>query len=321
MANEQMKCNLTYAEAAEILGVHKQTVSNYVDRGILKLSLSNAKAVTSESVKNLLNQHSDFVEIAREVDKLQSEIEEEKETLLKRKKEVQAQEEMLRQKKVTYQSLDYIGDILCIFFDSFGDKLSKREKEVLKAIVARQDLTTIAQNIGLSRERTRQIFQKSLRRLAMCERAQDLKEENARLKKDVELKDLTISGLNAKIAELDDSLEIQQLLRGSKSAYVSVPAEWMRPLGEVELSVRSYNCLSLMGVLYIADLAFIENKSLARMRNLGSKSLAEIDRLKRRNGMPWARIKDVREINKIEGDERVAVSYVVLEERRKQFEK
>lgn len=55
-----MKNTLTYTEAAEILGVHRQSVANYVDRGLLVRSTTNRKAVTRESVENLMIRYRNF---------------------------------------------------------------------------------------------------------------------------------------------------------------------------------------------------------------------------------------------------------------------
>ena len=48
------------------------------------------------------------------------------------------------------------------------------------------------------------------------------------------------------------------------------------PIEELELSVRSYNCLKRAGILTVQDLTNITESSMMKVRNLGKKSLDEV---------------------------------------------
>ena len=48
------------------------------------------------------------------------------------------------------------------------------------------------------------------------------------------------------------------------------------PVGDLELTVRSYNCMKAEGINYIGDLVQITENTLLKTPNLGKKSLTEI---------------------------------------------
>jgi len=48
------------------------------------------------------------------------------------------------------------------------------------------------------------------------------------------------------------------------------------PIEELDLSVRSYNCLKRAGINTIEDLVRKTEEDMLKIRNLGKKSLAEI---------------------------------------------
>ena len=48
------------------------------------------------------------------------------------------------------------------------------------------------------------------------------------------------------------------------------------PIEELELSVRSYNCLKRAGIVNVEDLANKSEADMMKLRNLGKKSLDEV---------------------------------------------
>ncbi len=51
----------------------------------------------------------------------------------------------------------------------------------------------------------------------------------------------------------------------------------MRPIDTLDLSARSYNCLEKAGIEYVGELLLMDRKDLKAIKNLGKKSLDEID--------------------------------------------
>lgn len=314
-----MKNTLTYTEAAELLGVHRQSVANYVDRGLLVRSTTNRKAVTRESVESLMNQRHDFVQIAQEVDAMKEELLREKEMLAAAREDVKGKIEYNKAKGIAHQNIGYICDALLVYLDSFGDKLSPREKKVVQSVLAYSDMSAIGDEMGLTACRVREIFQKNLRRLAASQRAADLKQEYMRMKEEMEVKDETIKSLKMQIGTLKNQLHIEEIMSGAEEGYVSVDARWLAKIGEVSMSVRSYNVLRAVGLEYVYELAFLSRNDMIRYRNFGRKSLNEVELLKDKLGMPDY-VLEISDFGKHGGKERVAVPFALLEGRRRQLQ-
>ena len=49
-----------------------------------------------------------------------------------------------------------------------------------------------------------------------------------------------------------------------------------RPIEELELSVRSFNCLKRSGISTVGDLACKSENDMMKVKNLGKKSLDEV---------------------------------------------
>ncbi|MEC9399101.1 MAG: DNA-directed RNA polymerase subunit alpha C-terminal domain-containing protein, partial [Myxococcota bacterium] len=71
--------------------------------------------------------------------------------------------------------------------------------------------------------------------------------------------------LEPEVAEEDDEPEFNENL--------------LRPVDELELSVRSFNCLQNAGIKYIGDLVLKTEADMLKTKNFGRKSLKEIKEL------------------------------------------
>ena len=314
-----MKYDLSYTEAAEILGVHRESVSNYVKRGLLKSSKTNAKAVTLKSVNNLLNNHSDLTDLGKEVAQMKEELLKEKEELAKARQNVKDKLEYNKAKGVTFQNLGYICDALLVYLDAFGGRLNEREKKIVRAVFAHADLSLIGENFGLTKNSIREIFHKSLRRLANSQRAADSIAMNSELQQKIMNQEEIINYLKTSIEYYKKKLHIEEVIQ--ESDYVSIPTSWARSIKEASLSVRSYNCLRAAGVEFVYELAFLSKYDFIRWRNFGIKSLNEVEIFKTSLGMTDNRICDVTEINKIPSFGRTVIPFAVLETSRRKWQK
>lgn len=89
---------------------------------------------------------------------------------------------------------------------------------------------------------------------------------------------------------LKDQLEIFVDLQGQdegqeEAADVYIDPMLLRPVDELELTVRSANCLKAENIIYIGDLVQRTEVELLRTPNLGKKSLTEIKDVLSENGM------------------------------------
>jgi DNA-directed RNA polymerase subunit alpha len=72
---------------------------------------------------------------------------------------------------------------------------------------------------------------------------------------------------------------------GSKSVETQFDAILLRPVDELELTVRSANCLKAENIHYIGDLVQRTEVELLRTPNLGKKSLTEIKEVLESHGL------------------------------------
>ena len=64
------------------------------------------------------------------------------------------------------------------------------------------------------------------------------------------------------------------------------------PIEELELSVRSYNCLKRAGISTVEDLASKSEADMMKVRNLGKKSLDEVTNKLHSLGLDFVREED-----------------------------
>lgn len=187
------------------------------------------------------------------------------------------------EKKTPEEKLEAIGNVSpYALLKALDDKwFSDRERKVL-TLRYRDGLTLekTGEVFGVQRERIRQIQARALRklrhprlsrhyRLDTMERWHEAEEELSKVRlENVRLQnrlDALMEVASHKItpAELD---EIEKERERKQSARID----------EMELSVRSYNCLCRANIRYVKDLEGMTIEKLAKVRNLGRKSMNEV---------------------------------------------
>ena len=155
--------------------------------------------------------------------------------------------------------------------------LTEREQGVLMHRFQRKlTLEQCGKEYGLTRERIRQIEAKALRKLRHTTRANMMKS-------------VPLTELQAKHAEyckLKDEYEwlkkaFESLTAQKAEPGVIIPmaehaSRLEMPIEELDLSVRSYNCLRRSGKKTLRDIVEMTESELMGVRNLGSKSASEI---------------------------------------------
>ena len=100
----------------------------------------------------------------------------------------------------------------------------------------------------------------------------------------IELNGPFIPAVNMSYLEIDGEIIIgDPLERKEETADEKRPEEIK--VEDLDLSVRSYNCLSRAGIQTLADIAGMNHIQLCRIRNLGRKSVIEVERKCREYGV------------------------------------
>ena len=135
------------------------------------------------------------------------------------------------------------------------EKLSEREQMIMWSRYAeKKTLCEVAKELNVTRERIRQIEAKALRKLGhprnrSCVMAISVKQHQD------------------EISEYEEEMK-------KNGALPKVIAE--TPIEELDLSVRAYNCLKRARINTVGQLQEMTEEKLLRVRNLGRKSLEEI---------------------------------------------
>lgn len=159
--------------------------------------------------------------------------------------------------------------------------LTDREQMVLEMrFVHGMFLGQCGKHLNVSRERIRQIEAKAIRKL-----------RNPRFAKHYLLDTLDKAfEIDAERARLERE---NMMLREKLEKYENIPKPKAEPrkidIDDMELSVRSYNCLRRAGFNFVDDLDGKTVEDLKRVRNLGMKSLREVVEKAKQFGVeiPW----------------------------------
>lgn len=155
-------------------------------------------------------------------------------------------------------------------FEQSVSQLTDREQKVLEMRFV-HDLTyeQCGYRFGVTRERIRQVEAKALRKLRnprfskhylldTLDKAFKIDAERARLERE---KQVLIERLNT---------------LGEKTERENITPERQIDIAEMELSVRSFNCLKRAGINTLDDLSGKTMEDLMKVRNLGKRSLEEV---------------------------------------------
>ena len=159
------------------------------------------------------------------------------------------------------------------------NELTDREQQVLyMRYNNNMSLEETARRFKVTRERIRQVEAKALRKLKhprhlkhwlmdTMDKAHDIAAERDRLR----LENIT---LREKLDGIMKAMGVEE--KDIKPEEPPKPDTRSIPIDELDLSVRSYNCLKRARYNYVSDLEKATMEDLMRVRNLGRRSLEEI---------------------------------------------
>ena len=167
-----------------------------------------------------------------------------------------------------YEALAHVNSLGLV---SALDTLTDREKRIL--LRRYRDCATyeqIGKDYGVCRERIRQIESRAIRKLRHPARRELYElvtlEEYHDLQQDY-------WELMAQYKQLRDKLPAEEREAAGKQDNSDLMA---MPLVDLDLSVRSYNCLFRAGVKTVGDIVNMPKSKMRRIRNFGRKSMEEV---------------------------------------------
>ena len=256
---------ITKKEAAAILGRSERCIVDWIKAGVLKQHIVKHQSyIDSDTVWALKDTEA-------EIDKARAE----------RDKELSRLNNEIREmRKVARLDSQIVRVFLKSSISHLGlHSVTDRERQVVEDICDGYSLEQIGENMGLTRERIRQIFEKSMRKLCIAsdsyptlldkylnaeKKISILQTENMHLRKE-------ISWLSKEKLKIDDICLRNPILS--------------QQVQDMEISVRAQNGLFYNGIKTVYDLIQYAPSDLRKHRLLGKKCMMEIEEYLKAHGL------------------------------------
>ena len=261
------------SEAAEMVGVTAQTIRNLCKAKTLRYQMrTNLFYVCREDVEKYAQSISEVNEIERSVEDYKREINKAYEQLRDAKQEMQ---DRLEDMNMFPERIKNITNLLMSLIPHFVDNLMEREVEIVMLILQGEKISDVAQKLQLTRDRTRQIWEKAIRKMSY-------------FPNEVRMRDERIEDLMRTIEDLEARLDQAGLDKVPHSKANLLASS----IYDYDFSVRTLNCLRAAEIRTVEDLIKYPRARLLKFRNFGKKALTELDEWLDEHGLAFAQYED-----------------------------
>ena len=261
------------SEAAEMVGVTAQTIRNLCKAKTLRYQMrTNLFYVCREDVEKYAQSISEVNEIERSVEDYKREINKAYEQLREAKQEMQ---DRLEDMNMFPGRIKNITNLLMSLIPHFVDNLMEREVEIVMLILQGEKISDVAQKLQLTRDRTRQIWEKAIRKMSY-------------FPNEVRMRDERIEDLMRTIEDLEARLDQAGLDKVPHSKANLLASS----IYDYDFSVRTLNCLRAAEIRTVEDLIKYPRARLLKFRNFGKKALTELDEWLDEHGLAFAQYED-----------------------------
>lgn len=272
------------SEAAEMVGVTAQTIRNLCKAKTLRYQMrTNLFYVCREDVEKYAQSISEVNEIERSVEDYKREINKAYEQLRDAKQEMQ---DRLEDMNMFPERIKNITNLLMSLIPHFVDNLMEREVEIVMLILQGEKISDVAQKLQLTRDRTRQIWEKAIRKMSY-------------FPNEVRMRDERIEDLMRTIEDLEARLDQAGLDKVPHSKANLLASS----IYDYDFSVRTLNCLRAAEIRTVEDLIKYPRARLLKFRNFGKKALTELDEWLDEHGLAFAQYEDETQETKSEKQE------------------
>lgn len=256
---------ITRKEAANIAGVSDQTISNWLSDGLILGNIINriSIVVNKESLINLLTNGKELSDCYKNIERLSAQ-------KLKLESELKHQVDNLEQIKDCFNiSKDEFKLIKSILYSiDFNEILNDREIEIKDHIISGKSISEIAEIYFLSKKRVRQIFEKSLRRIAFRKKTTEFK-SNLELKREIDY---------LKSTKNYTSYNRQNIISDFNEEEMKMRNLLLTKIDDLSLSTRAQNVINLdfRNIKTLGQLCELTELDMIKNRCCGKKTLNEI---------------------------------------------
>lgn len=276
---------ITRQEAATLLNVSGQTISNWVEKGILHAHYSYDSRNTMLIDRKSIEKYFDSLE---ELAFMEKRITLQKKTLRGVTNNLEKElEDMTKAKHLFGKGVSefFLRDIFNCVLHVTGDELLKeREKDILKKLMSGLTLKDVAECYCLTPSRILQITNKAISKIYTMKSWPQMHEEYKRVSAENQRITAMLESQRLRTKELEAQLGMKETIGDGMSLVpgytkVQLAKTLATPLANCNLTVRTLNCMKATDIETVGDLVKYTKVDLLKLRNLGKKSLRELDEL------------------------------------------
>lgn len=263
---------ITRNKAAEILGLSRQTISNYIEQGLIGSCVGEHGIlyVNSEDVEKYAQKYNMLAANEKMIDDKLKEVE-------AHKRAINVELTELRNRATANGKLAanavgmLFGVINTMSYLNITPKLSYRESQMLKDIINGMTYDELSFKYDLTTARIRQIVEKTCNKLTY--------NENAAIADIATNQDLriVIDGLKKKLKAVQTSYDEYRRAKGDVpiSSAVLPPLILGKDVNDCDFPIRILNMFRSYNIYTVGDLLrkFHGKSDIAKIRNLGKKSI------------------------------------------------
>lgn len=269
-------------EAAMLLDVTPQTISNWVEKGILKYhQVDHQLKIDKATIEKYFDTLSDLAFIEKRIFAARRDLQLAEKELEKNLDDTRSAIHLLGKGVPAY----LINEIFSAIIEACGnDVLKERERTILTMLLEGKDVVDVAEDYGLTRSRIMQIASHAVRKLATVKTFSELRKECKKLVFENKNFPIVVQSFQNRIKELERLKDIEAVpvseydyLLGDKGG--TFTALINTKIIDFDITVRSLNCLKAADIETLGDLIRYNKTDLLKFRNFGKKSMTELDDL------------------------------------------
>lgn len=268
----EKKRYITRIEASKIFNVHPQTITNWMERGVLVgKNTGHNILVDYLSIEKLISSFGDITEVEKNIETYKTECRE-------LEKEYKQLSQNLKSRNWIYSNVIRNAEILANLFENAFCKLSRSREErtidIVRMFLEGHTFEEIGDKYSLQRVRIGQIIRKGVCQLRYADTYKDLIEQNKHLM-DINIK---LSTENTKLTKKLQAID-------QRDKYITEVLN--HKIESYPLSNKTLNCLQYAQIRTLGELAQHNRREISSLRSIGTKSMKELDDLLASNHLQW----------------------------------
>lgn len=267
-------------EAAQLLDMTPQSVSNWIDKGLLKGHYVEGKQVMVDrhSIEVYFDKLSDLAFMEKRIDAMKAELTQLEASLQVKIKDMRKSDALFDEGN----SSRVITATLQALYNVAGEELlSWREREVLKDLFEGKSLYDVSREHYMSYSGMANLCVRSIAKIrelkkypSLYKEYKELKAENQTLRLYVETLDRILATFQNKV---DSEIPVTEPNDEDTEELSHLKELLSTRIRDLDINMRTFNCLRAADAETLADVVRMNKNDLLRHRNFGKKCLTQLE--------------------------------------------